>query len=229
MWNVPGYTRVGTDVGVNPAEGQGAWTDLTASFTSVAQHGVTTVAIDYAPPAPPPGYAAGTPAVALDVTTTAATSGSVELCLDHHEIAFTGPVHLFRRENGAWIDRTSWSDAAHTLVCAQAPGLGKFAAFAEDATAPVTQAFATRVEVKGADRVAVDLVAGDAGSGVKELRYAATGPENIDETAVVGDSATFTIPATGATTIVFWATDNAGNVEEQRSISIVDGEIVPTE
>jgi hypothetical protein len=63
--------------------------------------------------------------------------------------------------------------------------------------------------------VSVTLRAQDdeGGSGVKEIRYSATGAQAISGTTVPGALATVNITTEGTTTISYFATDNAGNQE----------------
>jgi hypothetical protein len=58
------------------------------------------------------------------------------------------------------------------------------------------------------------------GSGVKQVGYSATGAQTILATNLPGNTATITIAAEGATTITFFASDNAGNVEAVKSLTI---------
>lgn len=63
--------------------------------------------------------------------------------------------------------------------------------------------------------VTVTLSASDnqGGAGVKQIVYSATGAQQIGSTAVLGNSTQVTITAEGTTTLTYFATDNAGNVE----------------
>ena len=62
--------------------------------------------------------------------------------------------------------------------------------------------------------VEVSLTAIDTGgSGVKQITYSASGAQTIDPTTVSGSTASFSITAEGTTTVSFYATDNANNVE----------------
>ena len=63
--------------------------------------------------------------------------------------------------------------------------------------------------------VAVSLTATDnvGGSGVKQITYSASGDQTIAPTTVSGSTASFSITAEGTTTVSFYATDNANNVE----------------
>jgi 6-phosphogluconolactonase (cycloisomerase 2 family) len=58
------------------------------------------------------------------------------------------------------------------------------------------------------------------GTGIKQVSYSATGAQTIASTVVNGASTSFTITAEGITTITFFGTDNAGNTETARTITI---------
>jgi len=60
----------------------------------------------------------------------------------------------------------------------------------------------------------ITLASTDAGSAVKEIRYAINnGPETVY-------TLPFTVLGLGLQTIVYWSTDNLGNLESQRSITV---------
>jgi hypothetical protein len=58
------------------------------------------------------------------------------------------------------------------------------------------------------------------GSGMKELSYSATGAQPIAATVVPGDAADVAITAEGITTLTFFSTDNAGNVEPAQTLVV---------
>ena len=58
------------------------------------------------------------------------------------------------------------------------------------------------------------------GSGVKQITYSASGAQIIPSTVVAGASISFAINTEGMTTITFFGTDNAGNIETARTITI---------
>jgi hypothetical protein len=58
------------------------------------------------------------------------------------------------------------------------------------------------------------------GTGVKQVSYSATGAQTIASTVVNGASTSFTITAEGITTITFFGTDNSGNIETARTMTI---------
>ena len=66
------------------------------------------------------------------------------------------------------------------------------------------------------------------GSGVKELTYSAEGAQPIAVTTTATGSADIAISAEGVTTITFFATDNAGNVEPVQTITVRIDKTPPT-
>ena len=67
------------------------------------------------------------------------------------------------------------------------------------------------------------------GSGIKEVRYSATGADAIPQQTVAAANlpATFTIDAEGTTTISYFATDNAGNPESPVKTLIINIDKTP--
>jgi hypothetical protein len=70
--------------------------------------------------------------------------------------------------------------------------------------------------------VSVKLTANDnsGGSGVKSITYRTTGAKVINQTTVQNTQVTFSIGAQGTTTVYFYATDNIGNTETEKSIIV---------
>jgi uncharacterized protein (DUF2141 family) len=66
------------------------------------------------------------------------------------------------------------------------------------------------------------------GSGVKQIAYSATGAQTIASTVVNGSSTSFAISMEGLTTIAFFGTDNAGNVELAKTLTIKLDKTPPT-
>jgi len=58
------------------------------------------------------------------------------------------------------------------------------------------------------------------GSGVKQITYSATGAQTIASTVVNAASASIVITTEGTTTITFFGTDNAGNVETANTLTV---------
>ena len=78
--------------------------------------------------------------------------------------------------------------------------------------------------------VTVTLTSNDnlGGSGVKQLIYSVAGAQSIPSTTVNGSSASFTISTEGISTITFFGTDNAGNVEAANTLTIRLDKTPPT-
>ncbi|MFL6228095.1 MAG: kelch repeat-containing protein [Pyrinomonadaceae bacterium] len=70
--------------------------------------------------------------------------------------------------------------------------------------------------------VAVALSAADNsnGTGVKRISYSASGAQTIAPTTASGSSVNLTITAEGETTLTYFATDNAGNVEAAHTLAL---------
>jgi hypothetical protein len=71
--------------------------------------------------------------------------------------------------------------------------------------------------------VTVNLSAADnaGGSGVKQVTYSASGAQTIASTTVAGATAAPVITAEGTTTVSFYATDNAGNTETTKTVTVM--------
>lgn len=78
--------------------------------------------------------------------------------------------------------------------------------------------------------VTVNLTAFDnlGGSGVKQVTYSVTGAQSIPATTVTGNSASFVVSAEGVSTVSFFSTDNAGNVEAANTLTIKLDKTPPT-
>jgi hypothetical protein len=69
----------------------------------------------------------------------------------------------------------------------------------------------------------VTLTAQDTGasaSGVKQITYSATGAQTITSTVVTGSTASFVIITEGTTTVSYSSTDNAGNVDTTKTLTM---------
>jgi hypothetical protein len=66
------------------------------------------------------------------------------------------------------------------------------------------------------------------GTGVKQITYSATGAQTVASTVANGASASFTVSAEGITTVTFFGTDNAGNPESSKTLTIQVDKTPPT-
>lgn len=103
----------------------------------------------------------------------------------------------------------------------------------QDTTAPTTTAIlsppANSLGWNNSD-VTVTLSATDnsGGSGVASITYSATGAQTIGSTTVEGASATVPVTQEGTTTLTYAATDNAGNTEDSKTVTIRIDKTQPT-
>jgi N-acetylneuraminic acid mutarotase len=94
-----------------------------------------------------------------------------------------------------------------------------------DATAPATSAALSPMPNAAGwnnSSVTVTLTATDneGGSGVSSITYAVAGPGGLSGATLSGATATIEITAEGTSTITYRATDNAGNVEAQKTLTV---------
>jgi hypothetical protein len=94
-----------------------------------------------------------------------------------------------------------------------------------DTTPPVTVASASpgpNASGWNNSDVTITLNSGDdiGGTDVKQISYSASGAQTVASTTVAGSSTSFSISIEGTTTITFFATDNAGNTETPKMITV---------
>jgi beta-propeller repeat-containing protein len=58
------------------------------------------------------------------------------------------------------------------------------------------------------------------GTGVKQIQYAQTGAQNVDTQTVPASAASVTVSAEGTTTLSYFGTDNAGNAEQSKALTV---------
>ena len=115
--------------------------------------------------------------------------------------------------------------ASHSLVIVSSHAL--------DADAPTTTATLSPLPNLAGwnnSNVMVTLSATDneGGSGVKEITCSATGDQPMASTFVSGASASIPINSEGQTTITFYATDNDGNSETEKTVTIKLDKTLPS-
>jgi len=96
----------------------------------------------------------------------------------------------------------------------------------QDTTPPVTTATALpgpNTNGWNNTNVTVSLNSTDSesgGSGVKQIQYALTGAQSVDTQTVPASAASVTISAEGMTTLNYFGTDNAGNAEQSKALTV---------
>jgi hypothetical protein len=75
--------------------------------------------------------------------------------------------------------------------------------------------------------VPITLHAVDTGSGVQSVTDSASGAQSIGQTSVPGDTASLTITNEGQTNVSYFATDNVGNIENSKSVTVKIDETPP--
>ncbi|HZR23530.1 MAG TPA: choice-of-anchor tandem repeat GloVer-containing protein [Vicinamibacterales bacterium] len=103
-----------------------------------------------------------------------------------------------------------------------------------DTTPPTTTAALTPVPNAAGwnnDSVSVALSAIDPGagsSGVRQITYSVSGAQSVPATSVAGDTVTVPISAEGLSTLTFFATDVAGNMEAANTLLVRVDRTAPT-
>ena len=194
-------TGTGTGVSAQPLDGGGG-APVTLTFTDVTQPGDTSLATSATGPAPPGGFQLGTPALYYEVTTTAAYTGSITICIHYANAMFTDTanLHLLHYESGAWVDVTTSNDTANQVICGSVASLSPFLiAQLTDFTPPV-------LTLPG------DAVLEATGPGGAVATFSATAVDDIDGarpvTCAPVSGSTF---ALGTTTVICSASDTRGN------------------
>jgi predicted outer membrane repeat protein len=128
---VPQNTPPGTAVLVTPVDATTGSKPVTVKFGSVDTSGVTSVVSSGTGPAAPSGYSLGSPATFFEISTTAAYSGSIAVCISYSGVTFPSGTEprLMHYEGGAWVDRTTSLDSANSTVCGTVSSLSPFAVF----------------------------------------------------------------------------------------------------
>jgi hypothetical protein len=122
-------TPAGAQVVSQPVDPVTHAAPATITFTTVTSAGDTVVTPATTAPPIPAGFQLGTPPVFYDITTSAAFTGSVAVCLFYPEAAFPdeSQVRLLHFEAGAWSDRTTSLDVTANIVCGNVASFSLFA------------------------------------------------------------------------------------------------------
>lgn len=124
---VPTPTPASSDpITVQPTDQTTGTTPVDLTFDAVTTAGETTVTTSAAGPATPASFTLAETPVFYDVTTTAAFTGPIEVCIDIASMTFPGggTPRLLHFENGAWVDVTNSVSA--TRICGSVSSLSPF-------------------------------------------------------------------------------------------------------
>jgi hypothetical protein len=101
--------------------------------------------------------------------------------------------------------------------------MGAYEAKGADRTPPFTTATALPLPAPAdwnSTSVTVTLSATDNASGVRQVQYSLAGAQTAGPVVVQGSSTSFTVAAEGRTTVSYFATDVAGNVESPKILVV---------
>lgn len=119
-------TLPGTDVLVTLTDGDSV---VTMNFDEVLTAGSTSVSISEQGPPLATGFRLGQPPVYYDISTTAAYSGNITVCLGYDPDTFQGPLTrlcLFHYVENQWVDCTTHVDTENHIICGTVPSLSPF-------------------------------------------------------------------------------------------------------
>lgn len=121
---VDGNTSSGSGITVVPSasDANGSLLDsnpVSFTFQNVVAAGTTSVEVVGTGPALPSGFVLGDPPVYLNLGSTAAFTGNVELCVDYSLMEFTDPdeLSLLHHTGAGWQDITISIDADRSEIC----------------------------------------------------------------------------------------------------------------
>ena len=122
---------------------------VSLTFDSVSASGTTGVTRTNTGPVPPTGFNLGDPPTYFELSTTAVSSGSVQVCINYSGTSYgnESKLKLFHFEGGKWEDRTVSLDTTNDIICASVTSLSPFAVL-ED----------RRIEAEGLKPPLADLV-----------------------------------------------------------------------
>ena len=200
-------TGLGANVVVLPMDIGTGNSPVTMTFANVTQAGQTILEIGDAGPPPPPGFVRGTPSLYHDLTTTAAFTGLVQVCVTYAGTSFPAAPLLFHYETDVWVNITALLDAANQVVCGNTLSLSPFALFAPANQPPsLTLPPSLVAEATSAAGASVDYT------------VTANDPEDGSLTPACDPSSGAAFPF-GTTTVSCTATDSVG-AESQGSFTV---------
>jgi thermitase len=218
-------------------------TTLTCSTTNGAGLSTSTsvtIRLDTTPPGPAAAtFTGGTQATSgwyrVAPTTTLASSDNLSgVAAIYYQFVAHGAAAPTNALPGAWLTfGTGFAPPVgdmdlYAFAIDVAGNVGNVTSIAEvkvDIAAPTTTASVTGTLGnngwwRGAATVVLSASDGTGASGVHHITYSSTGAQNIASTVIDAASGSFKISSAGTTTVTFFATDNAGNVEAARTVVV---------
>jgi hypothetical protein len=115
------------DLGGGPSAPGG----VSVSFAQVTGAGDTAATTASVCPAVSAGFQVGNPPFCYDVTTTAAYTPPIEVCISYRGVSFNPPVPpaapvLLHYEGGVWVGKTTTFDTVNQIVCGDVNSLSPF-------------------------------------------------------------------------------------------------------
>jgi hypothetical protein len=189
---------------------------VTVLFEHVTAAGETSVESSSTAPQTPVGFQlSGT---YYDVTTTAAFSGRIIVCVGYSGVTFPDPayIRLLHYENAAWADVTTGVDADDQFVCGTTTSLSPFVvASAIDSTAPAIGAVAA---------VSAEATSASGSTVAFELPTASDDLDPAPQVVAMPPSgSTFVL---GVTVVTVTATDRSGNTSS-RTFDVIVTDTTP--
>jgi len=135
--NDTGFLHQRFVLGYNSVEGPNVWVPLdggapagavTLTFDTTTTYGDSSYTELGTGTAPPGGWKLGTPPRYYDISTTAAYSGVIEVCIGYDETEFTNEanIRLFHNDGG-WVNVSTTLDMTNDIICGEVTSLSEFA------------------------------------------------------------------------------------------------------
>ena len=165
-------TPAGANVSVQPfnESTKETYAGGTVTFSVLSQMGLTTITTQTSGPALPDNFRLGTPAVYYNLGTTAAYSGSINVCLSYAGITYlnTSTIKLLHYNSGAgaW-EQTDSSAGPNSMICGTVSSLSPFVVVEDQGTA-TTLASSSTAPAYGQSITLTATVAPAGGTGTVE-------------------------------------------------------------
>jgi hypothetical protein len=207
-----GNTPTGSSVHVSPTDTTTGGTPVSLVFGTVTAAGNTTLTTSASGPPPPQGFSVGQPATYFEIATTAAYSGTIQVCIDTSGIVLPPNPQLlhFESGSGSWVPITVSYDSATHLICGTTSSLSPFAVMSDTEPPAITTPGTTSAEATA--------------PGGAVVTYAVSATDNLDPRPTVACApASGGLFPLGPTTVDCDAADASGNqATSSFSILVVD-------